>query len=308
MLRLGHWPAEAFQALLPPEPAVRRVPLRIDQPGLGDICEVAPVVWQDRLHLMKCLRPASGGTKADYQLALEDVGTGREVARFAEGYSLASALAHEGALYVFASRFEPDGWSDVTQFKSKDLRNWEQSVAVKQEREHLFNSSVCAAGDRFVMAYESDDSRYRPFTIKFATSSDLRIWTPLPGAIFGTDRYAACPCLRYVDGWFHLLYLEHRTPRWFFETYLARSKDLISWEFSPANPILTPGENDGINASDPDIDEFQGRTYLYYSTGDQRTWSKLRRATYEGPMADFFALCFAGGGIPDRSGERTGTP
>lgn len=301
MLRLGHWPAEAFQTLLPLEPPARPVPLRIDQPELGDLCEAAPVVWQDRLRLMKCLRPASGGTKGDYHLALEDVETGREIARFAEGYSLASVLAHEGTLHVFASRFEPDGWSDVTQFKSKDLRHWEQKVAIKQEHEHLFNSSVCVAGDRFVMAYESNDSRYSPFTIKFATSPDLERWTPLPGAIFGTDRYAACPCLRYADGWFHLLYLEHRTPRWYFETYLARSRDLVSWELSPANPILSPGEHDGINASDPDLVEFEGRTHLYYSTGDQRTWSKLKRATYDGPMAEFFATRFAGGGIPDRS-------
>jgi len=74
-----------------------------------------------------------------------------------------------------------------------------------------------------------------------------------------------------VSGWYYLLYLEHRTPRWFFQTYLARSRDLVSWELSPANPILTPDLDDGINASDPDLIEFRGRTHLYYSVGDQRT-------------------------------------
>jgi len=47
--------------------------------------------------------------------------------------------------------------NDVTLFKSKDLQTWQQKVVVKQEREHLFNSSVCAAENGFVMAYESDD-------------------------------------------------------------------------------------------------------------------------------------------------------
>jgi hypothetical protein len=308
MLRLGHWPADVFQTILPPAPQPRRVALQIDQPNLGDLCEAAPVVWQDRLALLKCLRPATGGTRADYHLALEDVETGRELARFAEGYSLASALVHDGTLHVFASRFESDGWNDVTRFKSKDLQTWEQNVIVKQEREHLFNSSVCATDNGFVMAYESDDPNRVPFTIKFATSPDLESWTRKPGAVFGPDRYAACPCLRYVNGWYYLLYLEHRTPRWFFQTYLARSKDLISWELSPANPILTPGLDDGINASDPDLIEFRGRTYLYYSVGDQRTWSKLKRAAYPGPIAEFLGGHFPAGAIPDQPGPRGRAP
>ena len=308
MLRLGHWPVEVFQTILPPAPPPRRPALQIDQPNLGDICEAAPVVWQGRLALLKCLRPATGGTKADYHLALEDVETGRELARFAEGYSLASALVHDGTLHVFASRFEPDGWNDVTLFKSKDLRTWQQKIVVKQEREHLFNSSVCATDKGFVMAYESDDSKHVPFTVKFATSPDLENWTKKTEAVFGADRYAACPCLRYVNGYYYLLYLEHRTPRWFFETYLARSKDLISWELSPANPLLTPGLDDGINASDPDLIEFQGRTYLYYSVGDQRTWSKLKRAVYPGPMAEFFAGTFAAPGTTEGSRSRGGNP
>jgi len=269
-----------------------RPALRVDQPNLGDICEAAPVVWQDRLALMKCRRPASGGTKADYYLTLEDVETGKELGRFAQGYSLASALVHQGTLHVFASRFEPDGWNDVTKFKSKDLRSWQQKLVVKQEREHLFNSSVCAAPNGFVMAYESDDPRWPAFTIKFATSTSLEDWAKVPDALFGTNRYTACPCLRFANGYYYLLYLEHRTPRWFFETCLARSKDLKSWELSPTNPILTPGLDDGINASDPDILEFRGQSYLYYSTGDQRTWSKLKRAVYSGPLAEFFTGCF----------------
>ncbi len=296
MLRLGHWPADIFQTLLPtPPPAPRRAELRIDQPDLGDICEVSPAVWRDRLALMKCLRPATGGTRADYHLQLEDVENGRLLARFAEGYSLASAFVNEGTFYAFASRYAPDGWNDVTVFKSKDLQTWETQVAITQENEQLFNSSVCRGPAGFVMAYESNDPRFPAFTIKFATSPDLQHWTKRPEALFGTDRYAACPCLRYVDGWYYLLYLEHRTPRWYFETYLARSRDLTTWELSPANPVLSPGPGDGINASDPDLVEFGGQTYLYYSAGDQRTWSKLKRAVYPGPLADFYRTWFPPG-------------
>ena len=305
MLRLGRWPAEVFSTLLPePIPAAFRASLRVDQPDLGAICEAAPIVWDGQLALLKCVRPASGGAAADYHLTLEDAETGRELARFGEGYSLASALVHDGSLYVFASRFAPEGWSDVTLLESSDLREWTRRVVIAQEDEHLFNSSVCAADGRFVMAYESDDARFPAFTIKFAVSSDLLEWTKLPDALFGRNRYAACPCLRYAGGWYYLLYLEHRTPAWWFETYLARSRDLKSWELCAANPILAPGAGDGINASDPDILEYAGQTLLYYSVGDQRTWSKLKRAVYAGPLAAFFADAFGAGAVSDPGAAR----
>lgn len=294
MHRLGAWPVEVFQTLLPtPPPPALRSRLRIEQPEMGEICEVAPLVWQDRLALLKCNRPASGGSNEDYFLSLQDVDSGKPLARFAQGYGLASGLVHNSAIYVFASRYASGSWNDVTLFHSADLRNWKEKVVITQQQEHLFNSSVCAGPDGFVMAYESDDPKYTPFTIKFAVSKDLEQWTKLPNTVFGADRYAACPCIRFVNGWYYLLYLEHRTPRWFFETYLARSKDLKSWELSPANPVLTPGANDGVNASDPDVIEFQGKTYLYYSVGDQQTWSRGRRAIYPGPLAEFLQAYFA---------------
>ncbi len=301
MLRLGHWPAEVFQTLLPPPPpSPVRSKLRVAQADLGDVCEAAPLVWRKRLALMKCVRPASGGSRQDYFLTLEDVETSRQLARFGEGYGLASGLVHNGCVYVFASRFSADRWNDVTLLKSKDLENWAEKLVIRQESEHLFNSSVCRGAKGFVMAYESDDRRFTPFTIKFAGSPDLEHWTKTPAAVFGADRYAACPCLRFVNGCYYLLYLEQRAPRWFFETYVARSKDLVTWQLSPANPVLTPGLADGINASDPDVIEFRGQTHLYYSVGDQRTWSKLKHAVYPGPLANFFADYFHDGAIPER--------
>jgi hypothetical protein len=300
-LRLGHWPVEVFDTLLPPAPPKPPQPALTKEPViLRDMCEVSPVVWQDRLCLMACFRPASGGAKSDYSLALTDVETGKELGRFAEGYSLACAFAHNDTFYAFASRFENNDWNDVTMFKSSDLTNWESRRVIEQDaKEHLFNSSVCEGPDGFVMAYETNDPAWPPFTVKFARSKDLETWVKVAGAVFGTDRYTACPCLRYVNGWYYLLYLEHCTPRWFFETYIARSKDLNIWELSSANPVLRPEAiDDGINASDPDIVEFHGKTYLYYAVGDQRTWMNIKRAVHPGPMAEFFQSWFTGQPLP----------
>ena len=299
--RLGHWPVEAFEMLLPPRPQSGHPDLAKDNVVIRrNMCEVAPVVWEGRLYHLFSVRPASGGSKDDYWLSLLDAEKSREVARFAVGYSLASAYVHNGVFYAFASRFDNGDWSDVTMFRSSDLKKWESRVVVAQEpTEHLFNSSVAPAPEGFVMAYETNDPQWPPFTIKFARSKDLETWEKVPGFALGRDRYAACPVLRYADGHYYVLYLEHRTPRWFFQTYIARSKDLRNWELSTANPVLAPDAiDDGINASDPDVVEFGGKTYIYYSVGDQLTWMNLKRAVYNGSMNEFLKSWFRTPGIP----------
>jgi hypothetical protein len=297
--RLGAWPVDVFEQLTPPSPQPE--PLFTDEQLVHeDMCELSPFLWQGRLCHMACVRPATGGGREDYYLRLTDAATGEELGRLGEGYGLGSILVHDGAAYVFASRWEPDGWHEVTVFRSRDLTHWESRLAIQGENEQLFNTSVCRGRNGFVMAYESNDPAYPAFTIKFAESKDLGNWRKLPDAVFGTDRYTACPCLRYVGGWYYMLYLEQRTPRWHFETYLARSRDLRHWELSAANPVLAPhGLGDGINASDPEIVEVDGCTWVYYAVGDQLSWMDLKRAAYPGSLRRFFESWFAQPGIPD---------
>jgi len=263
----------------------------------GPYCEATPFVWKGRLLVLVNVRPATASNPADHYLQIWDVAKDKVLSTFGEGYSLASAFAWRGRLHVHAARLQEGGWHDVSEFQSRDLVTWSGPRVVIKEipSEQLFNQSVCRAKDRFVMAYESNDPRWRAFTIKFAESRDLVRWRVLPDCIFGTDRYTACPCLRYVDGHFYMLYLEHLKPRWWFETFMVRSKDLVHWEPSPRNPILSPGEGEGCNTSDPDVAEFKGRVLLYYSYGDQRTWSELTRAEYRGRLKDFLADCYPGG-------------
>jgi len=267
---------------------------------IRDLCEVSHVHWQGRLCRMECIRPGQGGTQADYYLLLRDAETGAEIARFAEGYGLASAFVHEDTFYAFASRWEEGNWNDVTCFSSRDLKAWESTVAIVQENEHLFNSSVCRGPEGFAMAYESNDPAYPAFTTKFAVSPDLKTWTKVPEATFGTNRYTACPFITHANGFYYVLYLERREPRWFFETYITRSKDLKGWERSAANPVLSPAAlGEGINVSDPDLIEHDGKTRLYYAAGDQLTWMNILWAEYNGPLSRFLESWYAAPGIPD---------
>ncbi|MGB9595677.1 MAG: hypothetical protein ACPL7B_05300 [Candidatus Poribacteria bacterium] len=298
--RLQQWSVDAFQTLVPPKPK-RQVELTENAEFIRkDMCELSPIIWKGKLCHLACVRPATGGTKSDYYLELSSAETGEILAKFAEGYSLASAIVNNDVLYVFASRFEDNNWNDVTLFKSADLINWESKLVLKQENENLFNTSVCECPNGFVMAYESNDPKYPAFTIKFAVSDDLENWKKIPDAIFGTNRYTACPCIRYVSGYYYVLYLENRSPRHYYETYITRSKDLKRWELSSANPVLRPTQvDDCINTSDPEIIEFNGKTYVYYSVGDQLTWMNVKRAVYYAPLKDFFEYWYDQPGIED---------
>ena len=297
--RLAFWPADVFQALVPPEPKtaspfVNRELIR------RDLCEITPFVWKGKLCYLESVRPAAWGKPSDNYLLLREAESGKELARTAEGYGLACLLLHEDTFYLFASRNDDGHWRDVTMFKSTDLEHWESKVVIEGENEEIFNTSVCPDAGGFVMAYESNDPAYPPFTIKFARSADLERWEKVPDAMFGTNRYTACPCVRYVDGWYYVLYLEHRTPRWAFETYISRSRDLRRWELSAANPVLrAEGVDEGINASDPDIVEFEGRTLLYFCASDQLSWMNIKRVVYPGPLAEFLQSWFTAPGVPD---------
>lgn len=259
-----------------------------------DYMEMTPVVFRERLLL---LGSAQAGARAnpfpDRCLWIEDVATRQVVATFAEGYGLGSAFVHDDTFYAFAIPNDSRGAQRIDCFSSKNLRQWERRTALRAlPGEELFNESVCRAGDRFIMAFESRDAHYPPFTIYFAESGDLRTWTRLPGHVYGTDRYTACPTIRYLDGMFRMLYLEQFSPRWWFETYLTRSRDLIRWEQSPKNPVLEPEDVEDVNASDLDLVEFQGKVRAYYMYGDQRGRFGTTWAEFDGRLNDFYEHYF----------------
>ena len=76
---------------------------------------------------------------------------------------------------------------------------------------------------------------------------------------------------------------------------MARSTDLETWELSSFNPVLEAETGEGKNNSDVDILEYKGKTYLYYATGDQETWSTMRVAMFDGTEKAFFEAYFPEG-------------
>lgn len=280
------------------KPTLVKLPFSFPQENRTPM-ENTPVFFDSSLLLVSNYRPGGADAKGENAyLYIENLQNGIEVARFGKGHSFVSAYSEGKDIHVYALEFQNFGKimksSGINHFYSTDLKTWQQSVAISPvEGEHLFNSSVCKDDEGYLMAYESD--KPVQFCFKFARSSDLKTWNKIEGLSFtGQNReYSACPVIRFFAPWYYVIYLHApRTGHKGWISYVARSGDLRSWELSPFNPILEADKGEGINNSDVDLIEIDGKTYLFYATGDQETWGTARVALYDGSMKHFFESCF----------------
>jgi alpha-L-fucosidase/lysophospholipase L1-like esterase len=278
-----------------------------------EVVESTPVLYRGRRILVACHRPFCPSHAALYDkmyLFLRDEQTGEVLSRFGEHHSLGSGFVEGDTLHVFAAEGPKTDWfQNIYHFWTNDLKTWKRELAVlRSGNEHLLNTSVCRDEQGYLMAYESDNPVGCCF--KFARSKDLRTWQKLDGLTFAGpngNAYSACPVIRYFKPYYYAIYLHTAIPGhngWV--SFLARSKDLITWELSPQNPILEATPAEGSNNSDVDLIEDAGKTYVYYCTGDQATWGELRRAVYPGSMKDFFESYFPKDAVGRLSIVRTG--
>jgi hypothetical protein len=230
--------------------------------------------------------------------------TGERTPPFADGHEFGSAFVNSNKVYVTGTRAR----SGVNVFASSDLTNWESWPAVAPGRYGIFNTSVCRASNEFVLMFEIDRPKEEagvPFTARFAKSPDLRTWTLTPPECnYAKDRYTAPHCLRWLDGWFYDFYLEAHDG---YEMRVVRSRDLITWQPSPLNPVLRASPEDkqianpklnaeqrariakavNINNSDIDFCEWHGHLVINYSWGNQQGVEHLAEAVYDGTEAQF---------------------
>lgn len=274
-----------------------------------DMVETSPVVFHDRLYRFESVRPDYHGnqTGSSY-FRFVDVESKKPTPSFAKGFHFGCAFVDRDSVYVFG--VDKGGGEKITLFQSQDLEKWEERLALELPGWGLYNTSVCKAGDRYVMAFEVGEppgvAGVR-FTTFFAESKDLLQWKRLPQeCVYSKEKYTACPTLRFHDGHFYMTYLEER-PGPIYETRLVRSKDLIHWDSSRFNPVLAHSEADqqianpqltadqrrniaaakNINNSDFDLCEYQGKTVILYSWGNQQGKEFLAGAIYDGKLADF---------------------
>src|SRR4051794_34476329 len=147
-----------------------------------DMVEATPVVFRGRLYRFEYVRKDyHANTTGDSYFRFIDVATGEATPAFARGYDLGSAYAEGDSMWAFGV----DHWdgTKIVAFRSNDLTHWEEHKVLDLLGWGLFNTSVCRAGDRYVMAIEvgrPPEVVGVPFTARFAESGDLKSWKLLP--------------------------------------------------------------------------------------------------------------------------------
>lgn len=284
-----------------------------------DIVEANPIVWQGRLLRFEYIRDRNAekgyyaNTSGTSYFRFVDQETGEILPAFGHGLHMGNAFVWEDKVYVTA--VENWGKSRFYQLESSDLINWSTpKLILENPRWRGYNTSLCRAGDRFILAFELGAPAELvnvPFTMFFAESTDLQNYRWIPDAVFGREIYTGAPMLRYFDGFYYFFYLDGSYEEGF-QTFVARSTDLKNWEWSRKNPVLSYGEEDrellgeftpslkeriakaeNINASDMDMCEYKGKLELVYSWGNQRGMEFLSRAQADMTEKDFCEYFFS---------------
>jgi hypothetical protein len=212
-------------------------------------------------------------------------------------FGFVSAIVVADRLFVFGTSDWSRPGNHVAVVSSSDLVTWSapEVVLTAEPGEVLLNTSVAPTPDGFVMASERCRAGVICFRVEFFRSPDLRVWTPVGGPL-RTDTYTACPTVRFSDGWYYVTYLA--SERGYFRTLVARSRDLLSWEYSPQT-VVSPdaGAGEGENASDFDLVEMPDGSVrmLYaigYQTAQEGAFVSIREARFSGSLSEFFRLFF----------------
>ena len=242
---------------------------------------------------------------------IRDLTDGSILCTCMHGFWLQHPFVWKGWYYVFGTDYY-----GIWMIKSFDLREWSAPEKVfdseKSDVLHYQNNTIVHNGSEFVMALDLLGGPYS-FTICFASSRDLREWHYIPGAMYKAHFYTSCPHLQYCGGWYHLFHTRCVTGE--YHTFAARSRDLLVWEDSPHNPILSPTEEErvmrnrfpddpdeyrAINRSDLNLFERDGMTWGNYHVGDQKGYpagkgpvNYIRQCVYRGPMREFFEALYS---------------
>lgn len=302
----------AEAAVEPVRPQLIKLPF-----AYWDAMENTPVIYGGRPLLVLNYRDDDKGWHDQYAdsmyLYIVDLQTSQRIAEFGKGHSCVKAFVDGKRLHVFASEATNYEWfQSMYDFRTDDLKTWHRELALKKEEggEHIFNASVCRDDQGFLMAYvayaKARHASAFPY-FKFARSKDLVHWEKVPDLAFAGrsgKQYSNTPAIRYFAPYCYVIYyttvdeMGRMVPESCrFASFVARSKDLVTWQLSSLNPILQPGPGEGISTSDVELMELEGNTYLFYATGNQRSpgWRAVRVAMHPGPMRPFFERWFPEG-------------
>ena len=299
--------------------------------GCNNIVETTPLVWKGELYRFEVVRRKSFtsavASKVEQWRDLEDspclrfihVRSNQSTPLFAQDHTFGFPYAIEDTMYVVTGVGKNWGAEALDFYRSKDLVNWEKYSELRLPGWKIYNMNIAEKDGVYTLLVEIsapvEEAGTVPFTFRFLQSRDMINWELLSGEhVFQKERYCGSPSLYTFpeDPYYYVGYLEGY-PEYRFGNSLARSKDLIHWEYSPINPVLmynefedkqigspflTPEDRARIedaldtNNSDMELCEYLGRTIIYYSWGDQKGTEFLAEACFEGTMKEFLTGFF----------------
>lgn len=287
-----------------------------------NVVESTPVVWKGELLRFEWVRNkewgnAGGITRQEGYYHFVNMKTNEVGNGFAFDHSFGCCYAENNTMYAYGVRGKGGG-NFMDMFWSEDMVNWKTKQILEfAEDIKLYNTSVCKGADGYIMAIEIGGSNPivgRPFTIIFAKSENLLDWELLSTDehVYSQDRYTACPSIRYYDGYYYIVYLEGM-PCYRWIPYIVRSRDLKTFELGIVQPFMWFDDDDKIvqnperftreqleyienavdcNNSDVDFCDYEGKTVILYSWGNQYGKEFLAEASYDGTLEELLKSYF----------------
>ena len=267
--------------------------------------ETTPLVFRGELYRFEVIRDKRWAEESQEHwdgssdecvpcLHFVNVRTNEKSPLFAENHTFGFPIVVDDTMYVVTGEGRHWGSDRLVFFRSDDLIHWEKYAEHSMPGWKIYNMNIAKMNDTYTLMIEiSEPLEERgpcSFTFRFLQSKDMTNWTLTPSEyVFQRERYAGSPALYTLEGdpHYYVCYLE-AYPEHCFANCIARSKDLIHWEYSLLNPVLMYDEYEDkkigspfltpqdraridaaldINNSDMEFCEFLGRTIIYYSWG-----------------------------------------
>lgn len=268
----------APQSAAPPVSLLVKQGVFVDQQGW----ETAVVVFRGEVLTLSFERDLN--TFDAVGLTVRRWATGEILAQHPWSISMGCAIVKDGVIHVYGATDWRNGGNRIIHC-TLDQVTFAPSAAVdaltvNPTNGRFYNTGVTADANGYRMAVEISGQVF------FARSADLNAWT-FSGGQMMAGSYIGCPSIHYVDGAHCFTWLAH-DGNGNYSTRIAKSVD-DCFTFTYGQTLLSPGAGEGINNSDVDMIEHEGKVYGVYIDGDQATYGRLHKFTYDGTMAKLFA-------------------
>lgn len=269
----------ALTACTQPAPHFTKLPLVI--PGVE---ETSPLVVNGKVVIMASQRTESVvGTK----ITFTDL-DGNELASIPTDIACASARTNpDGSItLVGVKNADKPGSSVIELTLNTHLEVIKQRLLYTGIGQVIYNVSL--EGD--ILAYEVPNDASGHPRIYFR---DVEANLPLGNIFDNKGQYATTPTLRKVGAWYYLLFTAtQKTSDGSYQLYSAASRTLNFLQWSDTREIFSLPKT---CACDPDIVEFEGKTYMTYDVGSQQNGlgsETTHISVFNGTLADLFGMLF----------------